>query len=241
MSNLFVEIESAQQQKALAIDQILFEHYGGPFNFFSTKDALSEIVSALLSHRTKNAVSGKAYRDLRAILPTWEEVMNAPTEMVFEAIKIVTYPEVKAARIQNALKDIKELNNGELTLDFIKDWPVEQSRNWLEKIPGIGVKTSAAILNFSHLRLPALVVDTHHLRVGQRLGIVPSNCTLDKGSRLMESYLPEDWDGQRMYDNHQAFMRHGQKVCHWRHPNCKSCIVRDYCLHYEQNYQAANI
>jgi len=223
------------KEKALFIDQQLQAHYSAPFNFFSTKDPLSQLVSAILSHRTKNAVSGKAYRQLRATLPTWEEVRDAETKMVEAAIHGVTYSEVKAPRIQYALQFITDYNQGNLTLDFIKNQSVKESRQWLETIPGVGVKTSAAILNFSHLRLPALVVDMHHLRVAQKIGLVPAKCTLDKGARLLESYLPEDWNGQQVYDSHQGFMRHGQKICHWKHPNCKDCVVRMHCLTYMEN------
>ena len=77
---------------------------------------------------------------------------------------------------------VRELNDGNLSLDFIKNWSVEKVRKWLEEIPGIGVKTSAAILNFSKVRMRALVVDPHHLRVAQRLGIIPAKCSLDKGA-----------------------------------------------------------
>lgn len=234
MNSLFAEPASEQQQKALLLDHILFEHYGGPFHFFSTKDPLSELVSALLSHRTKNKVSGQAYRQLRAAFPTWEAVREAPVEDIQQPISIVTFPEVKAPRIQQALRIITTRNNGKLTLDFIKEMPVPEARQWLEEIPGIGVKTSAAILNFSHLRLPALVVDTHHHRVAQRTGIVPPKASLDKTARLLESYLPSDWDGQRVYDNHQGFMRHGQKVCHWRSPNCGNCVIRVHCDYQNQ-------
>lgn len=234
MSDLFTPTTEDLRTKALYIDEKLRDYYGGPFIFFSTKDALSEMVSAMLSHRTKNAVSGAAYRSLRAQFPTWEEVMHAPLAEVEEAIKVVTYPEVKAPRIQNALRYVKDNNGGVLNLDFVKDMSVKAARKWVEKMPGIGIKTSAAILNFSHLRLPALVVDMHHLRVGQRLGLVPAKCTLDKGARLLESYLPEDWDGQRVYDSHQGFMRLGQKVCHWRKPNCSECVVSANCDYYNK-------
>ena len=220
------------REKALHLDEILFQEYGGPFHFFSDKDPLSELVASMLSHRTKNSVSGQAYRNLRQALPTWEEVREAPVEAIQHPISIVTYPEVKAPRIKAALQLITKLNNGDLTLDFLADWPVETSRAWLEKIPGVGKKTSAATLNFSRLRLPALVVDSHHHRVAQRLGLVPPKASLDATARIVESYLPSDWDGQRVYDSHQGFMRHGKQVCHWDRPECERCVVRTYCDYY---------
>lgn len=223
------------REKALLLDEILFKEYGGPFIPFSNRDPLSEMVNSILSHRTKNSVSGQAYRNLREALPTWEAVRDAPVEATFPPISIVTYPEVKAPRIKAALQIITDLNGGKLTLDFLEDCPVETSRAWLEKIPGVGKKTSAATLNFSRLRLPALVVDSHHHRVAQRLGLVPPKASLDATAKIVESYLPSDWDGQRVYDSHQGFMRHGKQVCHWDRPECERCVVREFCDFYAAN------
>ncbi|NJB85039.1 endonuclease-3 [Lewinella marina] len=217
------------QERALRIDELLCAEYGAPFVPFSFRDPLSELVSALLSHRTKNAVTRAAFLRLTETFPTWEEVVAAPTEAVEAAIAAVTYPEVKGPRIQEALRRVKEGNGGALNLDFLAEWPVREARDWLEAIPGVGAKTSAAVLNFSGLRRPALVVDTHHQRVAQRLGIVPARASIDKASKILQEYLPAEWDGQRVYDSHQGFMRHGQRVCHWREPDCERCVVRQLC------------
>jgi endonuclease-3 len=187
------------------------------------------MVSALLSHRTKNAVTRGAYQKLVATFPTWAAVIAAPTSDVEAAIAAVTYPEVKAPRIQEALRQVRQRRNGVLSLDFLGELPVREARDWLEAIPGIGAKTSAAVLSFSRLRMPALVVDTHHQRVARRIGLVPAKASLDKCARQLQAYLPEGWDGQRVYDSHQAFMRHGQRVCHWRSPGCPRCPVRELC------------
>jgi endonuclease-3 len=77
--------------------------------------------------------------------------------------------------------------------------------------------------------MPALVVDTHHQRVAQRIGLVPPKASLDKCARQLQAYLPPEWDGQRVYDSHQGFMRHGQRVCHWRSPECGRCPVSELC------------
>ncbi|THH41764.1 endonuclease III domain-containing protein [Neolewinella litorea] len=217
------------QERALRIDELLCAEYGAPFVPFSFRDPLSELVSALLSHRTKNAVTRAAFLQLTDTFPTWEQVVAAPTGAVEAAISAVTYPEVKAPRIQEALRRVQEGNEGALNLDFLAGWPVREARDWLEAIPGVGAKTSAAVLNFSRLRRPALVVDTHHQRVAQRVGIVPAKASIDKASKILQEYLPAEWDGQRVYDSHQGYMRHGQRVCHWRDPDCGRCVVRHLC------------
>lgn len=221
------------REKALHVDEILAAHYGAPFIPFSCRDPVSELVGALLSHRTKNAVTRGAYTRLREAFSTWEEVIAAPTNEVETAIAAVTFPEIKAPRIQGALKEVLARNDGELYLDGLAEVSVADARAWLEEIPGIGAKTSAAVLSFSYLRMPALVVDTHHHRVALRMGLVPPKSSLDKTARILQEYLPEDWDGQRVYDSHQGFMRHGQRVCHWRKPACEVCLVRKWCAYFE--------
>ncbi len=218
-----------EAQRALEIDEILCAHYGAPFPPFSRRDPLSELVGSLLSHRTKNAITRQAYRQLVEALPGWEEVIDAPTERVQAAISAVTYPEVKAPRIQAALDLIRERRGGELSLEFLGELSVAEARTWLEDIPGVGAKTSATVLNFSRLRMPALVVDTHHLRVAQRIGLVAPKASLDKAAAQLQAFLPEAWDGPRVYDSHQGFMRHGQQVCHFRAPRCGGCPIRERC------------
>ncbi|PPK86134.1 endonuclease-3 [Neolewinella xylanilytica] len=218
-----------ERLRALEIDDILCTTYGAPFVPFSTRDPLSELVNALLSHRTKNAVTRMAYGRLLEVFPDWEQVIDAPTDRLQEAIAAVTYPEVKAPRIQEALRQVKARSGRGLSLDFLADLSVQEARDWLEAIPGVGAKTSAAVLSFSRLRMPALVVDTHHLRVAQRIGLVPPKATLDKAAGMLQAYLPADWDGQRVYDSHQGFMRHGQRVCHWKGPDCAHCVVNRLC------------
>ena len=217
------------QQKALHVDPLLADHYGAPFIPFSYRDPLSELVNALLSHRTKNPVTRAAFKRLRERFPRWEDVIAADTADVESAIATVTFPEIRAPRIQAALRNVAERNDGELSLDGLSEVTVSDARQWLEQIPGVGAKTSAAVLSFSHLRMPALVVDMHHLRVAQRLGLVPPKASLDKGAALLQSYLPPEWDGQRVYDSHQGFMRHGQRVCGYRSPRCEDCLVAKWC------------
>ena len=219
------------REKALVVDDLLIAEYGAPFIPFSYRDPLSELIGSLLSHRTRNAVTRGAYARLRETFPTWEEVIEAPTQAVEAAIAAVTFPEVKAPRIQAVLRTVRERNDGELSLEGLHEVGVADARAWLEQISGIGAKTSAAVLSFSHLRMPALVVDTHHHRVALRLGLVPPKSSLDKTARILQDYLPADWDGQRVYDSHQGFMRHGQRVCHYRKPDCAACLVRRYCDH----------
>jgi endonuclease-3 len=217
------------QQKVLLIHDRLCAEYGCPIPFFHDLDPLSELISALLSHRTRNADSGRAFQQLTNRFTTWEAVRDALTEDVQQAIASCTWPEQKAPRIQQVLRLISERRNGELTLDFLSEFSVTEARAWLEALPGVGPKTSAAVLLFSRLRQPALPVDSHHHRVAVRLGLIPANTAVGPAHALLEAQLPSDWSAQQVYDNHEVLMLHGQRCCYYRNPNCDRCSVLDLC------------
>ena len=226
-----LEAARGLRDKALLVHERLCATYGCPIPYFHSLDPLSELVSSLLSHRTKNRDSGLAFRQLRARFPTWPEVRDAPVAEVEAAIAPATWPEQKAPRIQAALRDITERTGGTLSLDFLGEptLPVPEARAWLESIAGVGPKTSAAVLLFSRLRRPALPVDSHHHRVAERLGLIPRGVAVGPAHRLLAAQLPEEWDAQQVYDNHEALMLHGQRCCYWRDPDCHRCPVLDVC------------
>ena len=202
--------------------------YGCPIAYFHALDPLSELVSSLLSHRTRNADSGAAFKSLQARFLDWAAVAGAPTAEVQAAIAGVTWPEQKAPRIQSVLRAI-EAERGALSLDFLAELPVDEARAWLERLPGVGPKTSAAVLSFSTLRRPALPVDSHHHRVAARTGLIPSGLAVGPSHRVLAAQLPADWDAQQIYDNHEVLMLHGQRCCFYRKPACVRCPLLELC------------
>ena len=223
-----VIISADARARALLAHERLCATYGCPVPYFHDLDPLSELVSSLLSHRTKNADSGRAFKALRATFATWEQVRDAPTAAVEEAIAAVTWPELKAPRIREVLRRIGELR-GALSLDFLGDMNVVDARAWLEQLPGAGPKTSAAVLAFSTLRKPALPVDSHHHRVAVRLGLIPPATAVGPAHALLADLLPADWSAQQVYDHHEIFMFHGQRVCFFNAPACERCPLLDIC------------
>ncbi|MCW2236425.1 endonuclease III domain-containing protein [Azospirillum canadense] len=217
------------QDKLLEIHRRLCLIFGCPVAYFRALDPLSELVSSLLSHRTRNAASGAAFRALRTRWNgDWAAVRDADPAEVEATIAGVTWPEQKAPRIQAILRRITELR-GELSLDFLAELSVPEARAWLEELPGVGPKTSAAVMSFSSLRRPALPVDSHHHRVAVRTGLIPASVAVGPSHRILEAQLPPDWTAQQIYDNHEVLMLHGQRVCSYRDPACHRCVLLELC------------
>jgi len=188
------------QDKAVEIHHRLCAEYGCAITYFHTLDPLGKLIS------------GRRFV-LQARLPEWKDVRDGPVAAVQEAISACNWPEQKAPRIQGVLRELSERAGGDLSLEFLREWPVEKTRAWLESIPGVGPKTSAAVLSFSTLRGKTLPVDSHHHRVAARVGLISPKMGVGPAHEILESQLPADWDAQHIYDNHQMIMRHGEKIC----------------------------
>lgn len=213
-----------RRSRALAVHQRLAGLYGArPPR--SALDAVAELVSTILSQNTNDRNRDRAYEQLRARFPSWEAVRDAPVEEVAAAIRTAGLAQIKAPRIQAALRRISA-ERGAITLDFLADWPLEKARAWLTAMDGIGPKTAAIVLLFAFGR-PAFPVDTHIYRVVRRLGLVLPNASRERAHVVMEGLLPP----ATYYAAHLNLIRHGRETCHPQRPACARCILRDLCPH----------
>ena len=217
-----------QPASIVEIHRRLCATYGCPVPYFHRLDPLSELVSSFLSHRTRNADSGRAFKSLRAAFPTWEQVRDADAASVEEAIKACTWPEQKAPRLIKLLQEITA-QKGALDFSFIETMTVAEARAWLLGLPGVGPKTAAATLSFSTLRWRALPVDSHHYRVAQRLKLIGPKVSEAKSHSVLEAMLPAEWDAQAVFDDHEMLMFHGQRCCFFKKPACQRCVLLDVC------------
>lgn len=218
---------AALSAKALEVTRRLTTEYGEvPF---SSKDPMSMLVDILLSHRTRDEQTAAAWENLLKRFGSWEAVRNAPTQEVQDTIANVSFPEVKAPRIQAIMRQITE-ERGNLNLDFLRDLPVEEGAAWLNRFEGVGPKTTACVLLFS-CQKPLLPVDVHVHRVSGRLGLIGKKVTADNAHALLQALLPQD--ARSIYNFHKALLRHGQRTCVYEHPHCNKCVLTDLCDYYK--------
>lgn len=211
----------ALRRKAARIHALLLQEYGTPR--WTRLDGVSEMVATILSQNTNDGNRDLAYTRLRARFNTWEDVRDAKTDDIVEAIRPAGLANQKGPRIQQALRRITE-ERGSLNIDFLAALPVDEARAWLTSINGIGPKTAAIVLLFCYDR-PAFPVDTHVHRVTGRLGLRPESLSADDTHSLMEALCPPGAEGPF----HLNLIRHGREVCAARRPMCEACALRKEC------------
>lgn len=184
------------------------------------------LVKSMISGRTKDAVSLAAYERLVAAFPTPGRIASAGTGEVAALIGEVTFAEDKAGYVVEALRRIASERRS-FDLSFLGAMPLAQALAWLERLPGVARKVAASTLNASTLDRPVLIVDSHVLRVLQRLGFVRPSAEAWMASEAVTAAMPE-WRGADFLDFHVELKRLGQQLCHHDTPACGRCpLARD--------------
>jgi endonuclease III len=217
-----VSMDTALKAKALAVHRLLLEFFGKP-EWRDPLPALDELVSTILSQNTNDRNRDLAFQALRRRFPSWEQVRDAPTEQVVDAIRIAGLGNQKGPRIQAVLREITAAR-GALDLSFLADMPIDEAHAWLTHFKGVGPKTAAIVLVFS-LGKPAFPVDTHIYRVSGRIGLRLERMTVeDAHPHLASLFSPEDYG-----PDHLNLIRLGREICHPRNPECGRCPLRNVC------------
>ena len=146
-------------------------------------DPLSQFIYSLLSSRTKTETTYQVVRHLRERFGTWENLRDASLAEIEDAIRDVTFPEQKAVQFKASLEGITQ-RYGSLTLDFLARYRTDKIRAWLEQFPGVGPKTSAAVVNFSSAQAPCDV-----------RGLAPSPRDAEAGAALRAPTPPRRKNG----------------------------------------------
>jgi len=211
---------------ASKVHQLLLDHYGFP-EWRDPLPPIDELVCTILSQNTNDNNRDRAFNALKSRFKDWREVCRANTEDVVDVIRPAGLANQKGPRIQKVLQEIIA-ERGNLDLDFLKDLPIEESRNWLVKFIGVGPKTAAIVLLFS-LDMPAFPVDTHIYRVTGRLGLRPEGMNVEKAHKYLENLFPQD----SFFAAHLNIIYLGREICTARKVNCLLCPLKDICLYFK--------
>ena len=177
----------------------------------------------MLSQNTNDTNRDRAYADLRARFPTWDEVADAPLPAIARAIRRGGLGPTKSVRLREILRELRARG---VPLDGRAFARMRSSALWdlLVGLKGIGPKTAACVLLFS-LGRPFFPVDTHVHRVARRLALVPGAADPVKTQELLQAAVPSE----HVYELHMLLIRHGRDTCIARRPFCSRCPLADIC------------
>lgn len=184
---------------------------------------LDELVLTVLSQNTNDVNRDRAYTDLRARFPTWDEVADAPIPVIARAIRRGGLAPTKSVRLRAMLRELRDRG---IPLDEHAFARMRSSALWdlLVGLHGVGPKTAACVLLFS-LGRPYFPVDTHVHRVTRRLGLVPEASDATRTQELLQKAVPPE----HVYELHMLLIRHGRDTCVARRPLCSRCPLADIC------------
>ena len=200
----------------------------GPQPHQGRADPLSQLINSLISARTLDEVSWNAFVRLRGAFEDWAELADAAPKRIEAAIAAVTFADQKARQLPTLIRVI-QIRAGGLDLGFLADRPVEEAMEWLQSLPGVGVKSAAVTLNFSALRGRALVVDTHVHRVAKRLGLAGRSSEPAQAYEALMAMVPAAWAAEDLFEMHWLIKGLSQKICTDAAPRCGMCPLKDIC------------
>jgi endonuclease-3 len=186
---------------------------------------IAELVLTVLSQSTNDRNRDVAFLRLRDRLPAWEDVRDAPVEVIEEAIRQGGISKVKSVRIQAILRAVTDTSpEADLSLDWLPELSVPDAQAYLCSLPGVGRKTAACVLLFT-FGMRDVPVDTHVSRVGTRLGLFRAGAPFEELHDTMLAITPP---GQEL-ELHINLLRHGRRTCHARRPACGACALARMC------------
>ena len=151
--------------------------------------------------------------------PTLESFAEADIAEVEEYVHSCGFFRAKARDIVGAAKMLLE-NYGGIVPDSMEE---------LLKLPGVGRKTANLILGDVYKIPGSTVVDTHCIRITNRLGLVDNLKDPVKIEMELRKILPPD----KSSDFCHRMVLHGRAVCDARKPDCESCCLKALCQNCE--------
>ncbi|HBF29160.1 endonuclease III [Rhizobium sp.] len=171
------------------------------------------VVAVALSAQATDAGVNKATRALFAVADTPEKMVALGEEKIREYIKTI-------GLFRNKAKNVMLLSQ-KLIDDFGSEVP--KTREELVTLPGVGRKTANVVMSMA-FDIPTMAVDTHILRIGNRIKLAPGK-TPDEIEEILMRIIPK----QYLYHAHHWLILLGRYCCKARKPECEQCVIADLC------------
>lgn len=207
---------ASKRERAAAIEERMFEHYGPGKASLDYRTPFELTVAVVLSAQCTDAAVNKVTPRLFAAFPTPAAMATASSDEVAEIIHSLGFFRSKAKNLV-ALAQM-------VTADFGGEVPADVDE--LQKLPGVGRKTANVVLNEAFGIVEGIAVDTHVFRIAHRLKFAgPSADTPAKTEDALLKLYPRACWGPI---NHQ-WVLFGRETCIARKPKCAECFICDLC------------
>lgn len=183
-------------------------HYATPFQL-----VVAVILSAQCTDKRVNQITPALFE----AMPNALAMSEASVDTIYEYIKSCSYPNNKAKSLSGMAKRLLS-EFGAKVPESLKD---------LQTLPWVGLKTAKVVAHVLY-HAPVIAVDTHVLRVSNRLGLV-SEMDRDKCSELLEKVIPEQYKSIA----HHSLIYFGRYHCTARKPKCDECPFVGICKYYK--------
>nr|WP_244645593.1 endonuclease III [Salinarimonas ramus] len=171
------------------------------------------LVAVVLSAQATDAGVNKTTRRLFPVADNPAAMLALGEAGVRDYVKTIGLFNAKAKNVVALSRILVEEHAGAVPAD----------RSVLEKLPGVGRKTAAVVMNVAFGE-PTLAVDTHIFRVSHRIPLAYGRDT-DAIEAALTPLVPEEY----RRNAHHWLILHGRYVCKARRPECWRCVVSDLC------------
>ena len=179
---------------------------------------LELLIALILAAQARDDLVNQVTVELFKKYRTAEDYARAPLPALQEQIRKINFYRNKAKSIHNCCSDIVARYEGKVP-DRLDD---------LVSLPGVGRKTANMVLGNAFGR-QAIGVDTHVMRLSQRIGLT-QNTNPDK---IELDLTPLVQEGRRVRFCH-LLQYHGRRVCLAQKPRCPRCVIRALCNYREK-------
>lgn len=202
-----------KKERALLCVEALKKEYPEAICSLQYSDPFQLLVATRLSAQCTDARVNLVTPALFEKYPTAEKMSKAELSDVEDLVHSCGFYHAKAKDIIGAAQGILERFNGEVP-DNIED---------LTSLAGVGRKTANLIVG-DVFKKPAVVADTHLIRITNLIGLVET-----KDPKKVELELKKILPPDESNDFCHRMVLHGRAVCIARRPQCDNCCIRDYC------------
>ncbi len=205
-----------KKERAMKICELLKTDYPEAICQLNAETPFQLIVATRLSAQCTDARVNLVTPDLFKKYPSENELAEADITDVEKLIHSCGFYRAKAKDLVGMAKAVRDIYDGILP-DTIEE---------LTKLPGVGRKTANLIVGDVYNK-PAVVADTHVIRITNLLGLTDS-----KDPKVVELQLKKILHPSESNDFCHRIVLHGRAVCIARRPKCDKCSLKEVCKHF---------